>query len=274
MTPNAPKDLGLRLIEGRMLDATDHARALPSVVVSQATAEALWPGESAVGKRIVDLDGERWRTVVGVVSNARMRGMGQIHSELLRDIYITLDQRPTARTNIFVRTSGDVEAMTELIRQTVHAIDPTRALFDVSTMDASMAGDRRETQFTATLMMLLAGATALLTTLSIYSVMSQAAARRKHEIGVRVALGASKARVVVLMLKQAALDMSAGIALGIPLALALSSTMSNLLYGVTPTDPASFLLVAPALLAVAAASTFIPVRRALAVDPSEALRGA
>jgi len=272
VTPGSLESLGLRLVEGRMLDETDRADAPASVVVSAAVAKSLWPGESALGKRLVDVTGEGWRTVVGVVSNARMRGLGRIHGELLRDCYIAFDQLPASQVNVFLRTRGDENAAIEMVRDTVRAIDPTRALFDVTTMDASMAEDRRETGFITALMLLLAGAAALLTTLDIYSVMSYTVGRRTREIGVRVALGAGKGNVVALVLSQTVLDMTLGITVGLATALSLSRVMSSLLYGVTPTDPIAFALIAPALLAVALTAAYVPVRRALSVGPSEALR--
>jgi predicted permease len=272
VTPGAMESLGLRLVEGRMLDETDHADALPSTVVSEAVARALWPGESAIGKRVVDLEGEGWRTVVGVVDDARLRGLGRTHSEMLRDFYITFDQHPFSQTNVFLRTTGDMAAAVKMVRDTVRETDPTLALYDVSTMDASIAEDRREMGFITTLMMLFAGAALILTTVVIYSVMSYATSRRTREIGVRVALGAKKAHVVALVLNQAARDMALGIAIGVASSLALSSIMANLLYGVTPTDPVAFVLIAPALMTIALTAAFMPVRKALAVDPSETLR--
>jgi predicted permease len=272
VTLGAMESMGLRLVEGRMLDETDHADALPSTVVSEAVARTLWPGESAIGKRVVDLGGEGWRTVVGVVTDARMRGLGRIHSEMLRDFYITFDQHPSSQTNVFLRTTGDMAAAVKMVRDTVREIDPTLALYDVSTMDASIAEDRREMGFITTLMMLFAGAAAILTSVVIYSVMSYATSRRTREIGVRVALGAKKAHVVALVLKHAALDMALGIVIGVASTLALSSIMANLLYGVTPTDPVAFVLIAPALMTIALTAAFMPVRKALAVDPSETLR--
>jgi putative ABC transport system permease protein len=272
VTPGAKESLGLRLVEGRMLDRTDHADALPSMVVSVSVAHALWPGQSAIGKRTVDPFGEGLRTVVGVVSDARMRGLGRIHSEMHRDFYVTFDQVPAAQTNIFLRTSGDKAAAARMVRETVREIDPTLALFDISTMDASMAEDRRAMVFITILMMLFAGAAAIITTVGIYSVMSYATSRRTREIGVRVALGARNAQVVALVLKHALFDMTLGMAIGVAGALALSRIMSSLLYGVTPTDPIAFVLIVPALMIIALTAAFVPVRRALAVDPCEALR--
>jgi len=271
VTPGSMESLGLQLVDGRMLDETDHADALPATVVSQSVAEALWPGESAVGKRIVDWDGG-WRTVVGVVSDARMRGLGRIHSQMLRDFYVTLDQSPTPRTNIFLRTTGDRAAVVNMVRDVVREVDPTRALSDVSTMDESMAEDRREMGFITTIMLLFAGTAAILTAVSVYSVMSYATSRRTREIGVRVALGGGRAHVVGLVLNRAVRDMALGITIGGASALALSRVMSGLLYGVTPTDPVAFVLIGPALMAIALTAAFVPVRRALAVDPAEALR--
>jgi predicted permease len=269
--PGAMERIGLQLVEGRMLDETDHADALPSVVVSEAAARAFWPGESAIGKRVSDpLTG--WRSVVGVVSNARMRGLGRTHSQMLRDTYITLDQNPTALANVFLRVAGDRTAVVNAVRDVVREIDPTRALFDVTTMDESMAEDRREMSFITTLMMLLAGTAVILTTVSVYSVMSYATSRRTREFALRVALGGKKAHVVALVLNRAALDMAVGVMIGGASALALSRIMSSLLYGVTPTDPVAFALIGPALMTIALTAAFMPVRKALAVNPSEALR--
>lgn len=139
-------------------------------------------------------------------------------------------------------------------------------------MDESMAEDRREMGFITTLMALFAVTTAILTTVTVYSAMSYATSRRTHEIGVRVALGGTKAHVVGLVLNRAVLDMALGLTVGGVSALALSRVMSGLLYGVTPTDPVAFILIGPALTAIALVAAFVPVRRALAVDPAEALR--
>jgi putative ABC transport system permease protein len=271
VTPGSMERLGLKLIEGRMLDDSDRADALPSMVVSHSVAEALWPGESAVGKRIVDRGGG-WRTVVGVVSDARMRGLGRIHSQMLRDSYTTLDQSPSPRTNIFFRATGDRAAAVNMARDAVRELDPTSALSGVTTMDESMAEDGREMGFITTLMLLFAGTAAILTTVSVYSVMSYATSRRTREIGVRVALGGGKAHVVGLVLNRTVRDMALGITIGGASALVLSRVMSSLLYGITPTDPVAFVVIGPALMAIAVTAAFVPVRRALSVDPSEALR--
>jgi predicted permease len=272
VTPGAMERLGLRLVDGRMLDDTDHAHALPSVVVSQALAGALWPGELAVGRRIVDPWTGAWRTVVGVVSDARMRGLGRTHSQMLRDFYVTFDQLPHAQTNIFLRPRGDGAAAVDMVRDTVRSIDPALPLFDVTTMDASMAEDRREMGLLTTVMLLFAAAAALLTTVGIYSVIAQLTSRRINEIGVRMALGARKAHVVGLVLSQAALDVALGIVIGLLGALALGRVTTGLLYEVAPNDPLAFLLITPALGMVVLLASFIPVRRALRVDPSVALR--
>jgi predicted permease len=272
VTPGAMERLGLRLLDGRMFDESDRAEALPSVIVSQALAEALWPGQSTVGKRIVDPWGDGWRTVVGVVSDARMRGLGRTHSQMLRDFYVTFDQRPHAQTNIFLRPRGDKATAVERVRDAVRSIDPTLPLFDVSTMDASMAEDRREMALVTTVMLLFAAAATLLTTVGIYSVVAHSTSRRINEIGVRVALGARRTHVVALVLNQAALDMVIGIVIGLLSALALGRITSSLLHGVAPTDPWAFLLIVPALATIALLASFVPVRRALQVNPCVALR--
>ncbi len=272
VTPRALERVGLRLVAGRMLDRRDHADALPSVVVSETLARSLWPGQDALGKRMVDVTGRGWRTVVGVVSDARMRGVGRTHGQLSRDCYLTLDQLPMASLNVFLRTRGDRDVVIRQLRDSLRAIDPSRAILEVSSMEASMAEDRRETAFITTVMLLFAGAAVLLTTLGLYSVLSYTVSRRTREIGVRVALGADRGGIVGLVLGQIARDMAVGLTLGLASALALSHLMERLLYGVTPRDPVAFAMVFPALFAVALAAAFVPVRRALAIAPSEALR--
>jgi ABC-type antimicrobial peptide transport system permease subunit len=201
-----------------------------------------------------------------------MRGLGRIHSEMLRDFYVTLDQIPAEETHVLLRPRGDATTAVEKVRDAVRAVDPTRAVFEVSTMEASIAEDRREMRFVTVLMILFAGVAAILTTVSVYSVMSYAASRRTREIGVRVALGASRVRVVRLVMKSAALDIAVGGLIGVSSALASSRMLSSLLYGVTPTDSVAFISIVPALALIALIAAFMPIRRALAVDPAEALR--
>jgi predicted permease len=272
VAPGSMERLGLRLVEGRWIDETDGADALQTAVVSEAAARGLWPGQGAVGKRIVDPEHGGWRTVVGVVSDARMRGLGRIHSEMLRDCYIAFDQIPAAETNVFLRVAADPATAVEATREAVRAIDPTIALFDVTTMDATMAEGARKLDLIATLMMLFAAATACLTTVGVYSVMSYTTGRRTREIGVRIALGARRGQVLALVLSQTTVDWAVGVAIGVASALALGRAMASLLYEITPTDPVALLSVVPALLAIALTAALVPVRRALAVDPCQALR--
>jgi len=272
VAPGSMERLGLRLVEGRLIDETDGADALQTAVVSEAAARGLWPGQSAVGKRIVDPEYGGWRTVVGVVSDARMRGLGRTHSEMLRDCYIAFDQIPAAETNVFLRVAADLATAVESTRAAVRAIDPTIALFDVTTMDATMAEGARKLDLIVTLMMLFAAATACLTTVGVYSVMSYATSRRTSEIGVRLALGARRGQVLALVLSQATVDWAVGVAIGAASALALGRVMASLLYEITPTDPVALVSIVPALLAIALTAAFVPVRRALEVDPCQALR--
>jgi ABC-type antimicrobial peptide transport system permease subunit len=191
---------------------------------------------------------------------------------MLRDAYVAFDQIPAAEANIFLRTRGDRAVAIESVRAAVKAIDPTLPVFAVSTMDASLAEDRREMALITTLMMIFAGAAAILTIVSVYSVISYTSGRRTNEIGVRVALGARAGQVVALVMGEATRDMALGTAIGIASALFLGRIMSSLLYDVAPTDPGAFALVAATLLAIALTAAFIPVRRALAIDPCQALR--
>ena len=272
VTPGAQQELGLQLVEGRMIDETDHADSPPTLVVSKSLAEDLWPGESAVGKRVVDFGNQGRRTVVGVVSDARMRGLGRTHSEMLRDVYASFDQLPGGQVNVFVRTKTDKAAMVAMVRDVVRGIDPTRAVFEITTMKESMAQDARQVRFQTVLMLLFAGAAVLLSALDIYGVLSYSTSRRTREIGIRVALGARRGKVVSLVLGQSVLDMAVGVTIGVGTALALSRVMSSLLYNVSPTDPVAFLLILPPLLLIALVATFMPIRKALAVEPAEALR--
>ncbi len=271
VTPGAVEKLGIRLIEGRMLAETDHENAPPAVVLSESAARLMWPGESALGKRISNVWEDQWFTVVGVVSDSLQRGRGMefYHPE---DFYATFYQVPIPPLSIFVRTKTEVPAMIAMIRKVVRGLDGTLPVFNVRTMEDIMVEEGNELRAFSLMMTLLAITAALLSTLGIYGIMSYAASRRSREIGIRVALGVEKRGIAAMMLKSTIIDMAIGIGIGIAGAFYITRILASLLHGVTTTDPFALAMVAVTMIAVGAVATFMPTRKALAVNPIDVLR--
>jgi len=271
-TPEGIKNIGLRLVDGRLLESTDHGEAPGVLVVSESAARALWPNEDALGKRVSGAGlGPELFTVVGVVADARHRGRA-LDTYFPEDFYTSYYQVPLPQVSIYVRTDQDRAAMVSAIRKAVKDLDPGLPLYNVTTMAEMMGRETNTLLFYVRIMTLFALAALLLTTLGIYSIVAYNADRRSREIGIRVALGAEKRNVTTLMIRQTAIDMAIGLGSGILGALVLNRIVSSLLYGVQPTDLLSFLLPVPILILVALVATFLPTKRALAVDPAEVLR--
>jgi predicted permease len=272
-SPGALKNLGIPLIAGRPLERTDHADATPVMVISESAAKALWPGEEALGKRVnLGTPGEDpWFTVVGIVGDAKHRGRS---TEFFtpEDVYVPIEQWPHKGLGLFVRTEVANAAMTQRIREEVRALDSSLPVFDIATMEQRMGEEENKMRFNTLLMVLFAATAAILTVMGIYGLMSYKASQRTREIGIRMAMGAQKKAILWLMLNQTIVDMVAGIMAGLIGSFALTKTMSSMLFGVTTTDPITFVMLAGALIVVALLATFVPTRRALSVDPVTALR--
>jgi putative ABC transport system permease protein len=283
VTPGYFASLRVPVLRGRDFDERDVQSAPRVAVVTRAMAERHWPGEEAVGKRIAYAGIARgqeqrpeWIEVVGVVGDVRHRGLDlESKPEIYVPVYQPLfSNRPVPPLSLYVavRTSGDAGALAASVRREVAAVDPEQPVANVRTMEERLAESVAQRRFNMTLLGIFACVALVLAGVGVYGVMAYAVARRTHEIGIRVALGARRGDVLRLVLRQGMWLALAGVAAGLVGAYAATRLMSGLLYGVSPTDPLTFAGVAALLAAVGLLACLVPARRATKVDPMVALR--
>jgi putative ABC transport system permease protein len=267
VTPDYFRAMGIRLLAGRFFDGRDAEGTLPVVILGKSLARALFPGQDAVGQRVLD-DGV-WRTVIGVVEDTRHLGLSE---QVTPELYTSYLQQPAGYMDVVVRTVSDPLSYVPALRNAVLAVDKNQPLWDVKTMDQRVS----ESLSTRRERLLLLGAFAILAVLiaasGVYGVTAYSVTKRTHEIGVRVAMGARRGDIMRMMMVQGLRIILLGIAGGLAGALALSRTLANFLYHTAPTDPLTFIAVALLLFGVALLAVYIPARRATKVDPMVALR--
>jgi putative ABC transport system permease protein len=286
VTPGYFEAMRLPLIRGRYVSEADNVTAPGVVIINDRAAKEYWPGEDPIGKRISFDDGEAspptWLTVIAVAKDAKQDDwtatpspevylgafqnhefLGDSGSELASHVsYITL----------VARTAGDPSAVAPAMKEAAWSFDRNLAVSAVVTMDEVVADANAQPRFEMRLLVIFAAVALVLATVGIYGVISYSASRRTHEIGVRMSLGATRGDVLLLVARQAMWLALAGSAAGIVGALLLSRLMTKLLYGVRPTDPATFVAMAAGLGLVAMLACYIPARRAMRIDPVAALR--
>ena len=267
VTPKYFQAMGIRLLSGRFFDEHDAAGALPVVILDQSLAHALFPGQDAVGRRIMD-DGT-WRTVVGVVADTHHLGLSE---HVMPELFSSYLQGPSGFMDIVVRTSSDPLSYVSALRNAVLGVDKNQPLADVKTMEQRLS----ESLSTRRERLLLLGSFAILAVLiaagGVYGVTAYSVTRRTHEIGVRVAMGARRQDIMRMMMVQGLRIILLGIAVGLAGALVLSRTLANFLYHTAPTDPLTFATVSFFLGVIACLAVYLPARRATKVDPMVALR--
>jgi putative ABC transport system permease protein len=266
--------MGIRLLEGRVFSEVEMTDLPPVTVISESLARRMWPGQSAVGKRLRQGNAESqaaWREVVGVVGDVKLYGLEQEES---RQVYLPLALRNSSNVGLVVRTTTEPLDSASAVERAIHSLDKDLAVKNRS-MDQIVGNAMARQRLALTLLAGLALLALLLAGVGIYGVMSYAVEQRTHEIGIRVALGAQTNNVVQLMIRQGITLAGVGVMIGVVTALALARLMtsfSTLLYGVKSSDPATFVLIALLLLAVAFVACWLPAQRASKVDPLMALR--
>ena len=272
-TPGYLRAMRIPLVEGRAMDEHDTADTVPVALVSETMARQLWPGRSALGRRVKFPGSEKnpqpWRTVVGVVRDVKQYGLD---GEDRMQLYLPERQYPTSSMTVVVRSPSDPSALLGAVRREVHAADQDLAVFDVATMDQLLADSIALRRFSMLLLGVFAAVAVSLAGVGIYGVISYSVTQRTREIGIRVALGAQPRDVLRLVLRRGLWLACAGITLGLAGGLAVTRVMSSLLFGVGARDPATFAAVAALLGFVALVACLAPARRAAKVDPTVALR--
>jgi putative ABC transport system permease protein len=281
VSPGYLETLGVTLLKGRFLTEQDRMGRAPVAVVNEELARQAWPGEEPLGKRVragLLHETERpWLTVVGVVravleDDFRQQRPAWYLPYFEYGQYAWQPAMMTTRVHLVVKGSGDPARLSAAIRAAIRAADPDQPVFAVTTMQAHLAEHLVTERFSAFLMGTLAAAGLLLAALGLYGVMSYATAQRTGEIGLRMALGARPRDVFGLVIRQGMALTMTGAAIGLLAAFGLTRLMTNLLFGVSPADPLTFIGVAALLTCVALLACYAPARRATKVDPMVALR--
>ena len=267
------------ILQGRAFQETDSILSTPVAIVSETVARAWWKGKNPIGERIVvgEYRGRQFpevlepaREVVGVVADVKNLA---INEEEPTTVYVPASQlfRPLDTTAFVVRANGSL-ALGAALRGAVAAVNADQRVLEVQAMSDIVARDVARLAFNALLMGVFAGVALFLTSVGIYGVLSFHVARRTHEIGVRIALGARRASVLRMVVAQGVVLATVGIGIGLAGALALSRFLASLLSGVRASNPVTYAAVSGVLLVVAVLASYIPARRATKVDPLVALR--
>jgi putative ABC transport system permease protein len=264
--------LGVPLISGRMFDAHDNADSQGVVIICKSMADRMFAGRNPVGMRIrytglqVPPD-----LIIGVVGDIKITGLDEAVKPVL---YYPFRQNPSPNANLITRTNGDPAALGAVIRNEVRNVEPDTAIINVRTIDEMIKQTPASfmRRFPALLMSIFAGVALLLASIGIYGVISYSVRQQTHFIGVRMALGASPANILKMVLKQGMLLAVLGVVIGVLAALGFMKLLRSLLFEVSTTDVATFVLVTGVLFVVAFLACFLPARRATKVDPLIALR--
>jgi putative ABC transport system permease protein len=272
ITPDYFKAMGISLVRGRFFDARDADKAAHVAIVDETLADAFWPGQDPIGKRVHQ--GGRgskapWSTIVGEVRHVRNRTL-EARSRV--EVYWPATQLPFSAMTLAVHVAGNPMNLAPTIQREVAAIDPDLPVYRVRSMTEVMGDSLQRRRLALILLAVFAGLALLLASIGIYGVTSYAVAQRRIEIGVRMALGADRARVVRMMIRTGMATIAYGLVLGAILSFALMRFMGGMLFGVRPSDPLTLTAAALVLMAAAFLAIFFPVRRATRVDPMVALR--
>jgi putative ABC transport system permease protein len=278
VTPDYFRTLGIGLKRGRLIGEQDRVGTPLVTVIDESFAQKYFPGEDPIGKYLENGNGMESIEIVGIVGHVKHYGLdGEVPVD--PQYYLALRQVPdeslpvvVSRLTMSVRTNGDPLQLAGAIRQQVLTMDSNQPVYNVRSMEQVIAESIASRRFAMLLLTIFAAVALLLASVGIYGVMSYSVTQRTHEIGIRMALGASVTDILKMVVGQGMLLVLIGVGIGIVGALAVTRVMSSLLYGVSTTDPLTFGCISLLLALVALAACYIPARRAMRVDPMTALR--
>jgi ABC-type antimicrobial peptide transport system permease subunit len=229
-----------------------------------------WPNADCIGQRIKETSDEQvWREIVGIVGSVRHQAREQGPEP---EMFVPWSQVPDVTLNLVVHTPLDSSGVGSALRSAVSAINTQLPLFDVRTMEDRLSESVAQPRFRTALLGSFAAIALLMATIGIYAAMAFSVAQRTHELGIRMALGAPRAAVIGLILREGAAIAGLGISIGLAGALALTRVLTSLLYEIRPTDTETFLAVPLMLACVAVLASWLPARHAAVVDPMVTLR--
>jgi len=266
------KAMGIPVLEGRAFEVRDTKTSTPVGIVDERIAKLMWPGESAIGKRYrvaPHLMKTPWFEIVGVVGHIRHDGLDV---DTRAQAYWPATQMGQDRMALVVRTGQNASAIAASVVRAIHEIDPEQPVYDVRTMDEWVHRSLAQRWMNMTLVSTFASVALTLCAIGVYGVIAFGVARQRREFGIRLALGASRSGIATTVVKNGLVLAGIGIGTGLMLAFALTRSMSSLLFGVSGSDVPSFATSILAILTVAVLASYLPARRAAAVDPAVTLR--
>ena len=263
--------IGIPLLRGSVFSDAARDTAQQTVLVSERLARVNWPGKDAVGQQISIDNGAHWLTIGGIVGDVHQNGLS---ADVTDEIYLPLfnPQNAGTDTRVIVRTAGDPTPIGNAIRAAVHEIDSRQPVVSIQTLDQLRGATLSEPRVTTALLLSFAVLALVITGAGLAGVIAYGVTQRTNEIGVRVALGAERSSIVWLVMRQGLAISAAGLVVGVALSLAVTKLMTSLLFATPATDSLTFASVAVALIGVAALACALPARRALKIDPLQALR--
>jgi putative ABC transport system permease protein len=267
-SPDYFRVLGVPLMAGRVFRESDDTESQPVTLINQSLAKMRWPRENPIGKRISFTNGHTWLEIVGIVGDVKELGLGR---EVLYQVYRPLAQSPGTRV-VLVRTAGNPRDFSGQLRRAIAAADPQIAIDRMETMEDVRAESVAPPRTLTTLFALFAGLALVIAVFGIGCMLALWVRQRIHEIGIRVALGASPFDILGIVIRQGMLLVILGLLAGVAGALALTRLMTKLLFHVEPTDAATYAAVCALFLAASFLACWIPARRAARIDPLTALR--
>ena len=265
--------MGIPVRRGRAFTPDDRTGAPPVIIINEVMAQRFWPNDDPIGKRVRlgFATKSDWATIVGVVGGVHYRGLDQPAGD---EVYRPLAQQSQAAARVAVQIAGDGDPMRAMgaIRQAIRSIDGSVPISDMYPLERIVSRSVARPRILMVLLLVFAGVGVVLGAVGIYGVVSYAVGQRTRELGIRAALGAGESSLVKLVVGEGARLALAGAALGMIGALVAARALRTLVFGVTTTDPLTYLILAGLIVGVALVATYIPARRAARADPVAALR--
>ena len=269
ISPDYLQTMRIPLLRGRTFNAQDIAGVKPVVIINQTVAQKYFPAQDAIGKHLANSRDKIQMEIVGIVGDVKFTGL---NTPYIPEMYMPQLQNPAATMTLVVRSTSNPQPLIAAVRQKTAEIDPDLPFSNVASMNevvsASVAQPRLTTQFTG----FFAALALLLTAVGVYGVLAYSVTQRIHEMGIRMALGASRSEILKMVVGQGMKLVAFGLILGLVVSLAVTRLLATLLFGTSARDPLTFAAVTLLLLVVALFAAYIPARRASLVDPIVALR--
>ncbi len=269
VTPDYFRAMGIPVLQGRAFSDADRPDTTAVAVIDQSFADRYFPGESPIGKRARTTNSRTLRAIVGIVGNVRQTSLDEPPEP---HFYVAHTQSPSPVMTFVVRALVEPAGLSPAVRQAIRRVDPAQAIYNVRTLAEVTSGSAASQRFNASLLALFAALAVTLTLVGVYGLTAYWVSESTREIGVRVALGASRHEVMRMVLGRGLRVSAAGAALGVLIGLAAAQFLGGLLYGLTPIDVPTFAVATILVMGASMTASYLPARRALAIDPTESLR--